>query len=68
MLDDLEYLVAVEMALRGLLPDLDATIDPADRIGFLYALESVDARLELFMAIVEAQARRQREAVREAGR
>lgn len=66
MLDDLEYLVAVEMALRGLLPGLDATIDPADRTGFLYAIESVDAPLELFMAIVEAQARRQREAVLEA--
>ncbi len=67
MLDDLEYLVAIEMASRGLLPGLDTTIDPADRTAFLYSLEEVDAPLELFMAIVEAQARRQRESITERG-
>lgn len=62
MLADLEYLIAVEMNDGGL---LDRRIDRTglSRLEFLYLVEEVDGPLELIMTIIEAQARRQREAL-----
>jgi hypothetical protein len=62
LLDDLEYLIALDMARHGLIPDVDPELP---RVEFLYRLETMDGPLERIMAIVESQARRQREAVEE---
>ena len=64
MLDDLEYLIALDMARHGLLTGLDPELG---RVEFLFRLEAIDGPLERIMAIVEAQARRQREALAEGG-